>query len=514
MTDTNATHNAARRSLFSVWAAAAAITANHLFTLGPRALGLGLFLAIVPTLLMLHYRRSRSQLTLGAYILMSLWIVVGFGLYKGLWKGVLRLFFGTMLGQLSTTYPQPVVGPYLFEATGILMFIATLFVGYYAVQLLQATRGRSVRARSLTVYGTIAAMLILTAYAAIDRDKWSPPAGGVVTIGVIAPVTGPYAVLGSSFVKAVEMARDDLPRSTRYSYRLVIEDTGPDPARARDVVRRVVARSDAVIGAVSLIGEVTKPFATAERIPHLCICTVTRIGDGAYNFTNIPSPEAEASRWVEEARARGIRTVAIIAQDYPSINNHVKALKTRATRDGLSVTRHTRFADTVSDFRPMIEAARATKPDVYYIEALEPSLDLLGQTLRDVNVRNVASVVAPSVSGRPDLFEGVWYTDSDLADSTFRTRFERKYPGVRFATHMMPYAYDSFKMIVSAYESGVNPAVFLRNIARYEGAAGTVIKSRGSGNFQSAPAVWVIRDGRPTLLSERQPRRQIARRSQ
>ena len=126
-------------------------------------------------------------------------------------------------------------------------------------------------------------------------------------------------------------------------------------------------------------------------------------------------------------------------------------------------------------------------------------------------IQNIASVVAPSLSEKPDLFEGAWYTDSDLADSTFRRRFEAKYPGIQFATHMMPYAYDSFNMIVQAFEKGVNPAVYLRELSRYEGSAGTVIKTKGSGNFQSAPAVWTIRGGRPTLLKKGHPSLSYAR---
>ena len=40
----------------------------------------------------------------------------------------------------------------------------------------------------------------------------------------------------------------------------------------------------------------------------------------------LPLPEDEAQRWTEEAPALGIRKIAILSQDYPSINGHVKAL--------------------------------------------------------------------------------------------------------------------------------------------------------------------------------------------
>ena len=50
---------------------------------------------------------------------MNLWIIVGFGLIKGLWDGVLRLFLATLLSSVSSSYPRPEIGGYAFEASGI-----------------------------------------------------------------------------------------------------------------------------------------------------------------------------------------------------------------------------------------------------------------------------------------------------------------------------------------------------------------------------------------------------------
>jgi ABC-type branched-subunit amino acid transport system substrate-binding protein len=299
------------------------------------------------------------------------------------------------------------------------------------------------------------------------------------------------------------MARDDL-KNTKYQYELVVRDSGPDPAQARDVIRQVVSvdKVDAIVGGISLIGQVTKPLATQARIPHLCVCTVSWIGDGGYNFTNIPSPEAEGVLWAREAKRRGMKTVALITQDYPSINNHVKALKIEAARAGIIVADEQRFEESVRDFRAIIDRAEHTAPDVYYVEALEPGLDVLGQQLLDAGIHNVSAVVAPSLSNRPELFEGAWYTDSNLRDIAFKRRFEKKYPETRFATHMMPYAYDSMNMIVHAFESTQNPAVYLRAMRSYDGTAGVLTKAPGSGNFASTPAVWMIASGTPALLHQ------------
>ena len=241
-----------------------------------------------------------------------------------------------------------------------------------------------------------------------------------------------------------------------------------------------------------------KPYATWARIAHLCVCSVSSIGDGVYNFTNIPLPEDEAARWVEEAQRRGVKSVALLWQDYPSVNGHVRALREEAARRGLRVTSANRFASNTTDFTAAIAEARASAPD-YFVEAAGPALDILGRQLKEARIDNLASVVAFSISDHPEI-EGAWYTDSNLADAGFKMRFEEKFPETRFATHMMPYAYDSLRLLVEAFESGQDPAAYLRAKTAYDGSAGRVTRAPGSGNFRSRPAVWRITSGKPQLI--------------
>ena len=510
MSNENNPHGDARASIISVLLTAVAITINHTYTLGAGALLLGGVLSVVPAVLLVWFRRTDSKIALTGYLLINAWIVVGFGLVKGLWDTTFRIFLGTFLSSVSTAFPKPVIGTFGFELSGILTFIGSWFVLYYAVKLFLKSGTWSARpfmpgARHklpLAAGALLAVVATTGAYVSADRDTWVPPSNGVVKIGVIVPTDGPYAILGNSFVKAVQMAKDDL-KDTKYRYELVIRDSGPDPVKAEAVIRRVITEDkvDAIVGGISLIGQVTKPYATRARIPHTCVCTVSSIGDGAYNFTNIPSPEAEGALWAREAKRRGVERIALITQDYPSINNHVKALKIETSRVGLVVTNEQAFKESARDFTAIIAQAVASKPDIYYIEALNPGLDLLAAQLRNAKIHSVASVVAPSLSDNSELFEGTWYTDSNLREIAFKQRFEEKYPGTRFATHMMPYAYDDLNMIVQAFERGKNPAVYLRDIRTYDGTAGTLTKQPGSGNFASTPAVWVIANGKPALVA-------------
>jgi ABC-type branched-subunit amino acid transport system substrate-binding protein len=325
---------------------------------------------------------------------------------------------------------------------------------------------------------------------------------GEIKIGVIVPKIGTSELLGASFLKAVRLAQEDL-KNTKNTYELIIEDSGTTPEQAESAIRKLINidHVQALLGGISATGKIVKPYASAAKILHLCVCSVKTIGDGEYNFTNIPIPEDEARRWVTEARSRGIKTVAIISLDYPSINGHVKALRKEALGAGISIVYDEQFEESTTDFRAMIaEANKGGQPDVYFVSGYPPALDILREQLKELGARKVASIVAPSISDRPELFEGDWYTDSDLAQDEFRTRFEQKYPNTRFATHMMPYAYDSFNILVQAFESGKDPVEYVRGVTSHKGEAGEITREPGSGNFRSRPAVWVINNGRPELV--------------
>jgi ABC-type branched-subunit amino acid transport system substrate-binding protein len=324
------------------------------------------------------------------------------------------------------------------------------------------------------------------------------PTQAVIKIGTVVATSGPAALLGNSFVKAIQLAKEEL-KDTTHQYELVIEEIA-SPEKAEPAIEELITtdRVNAVVVGLSMSGQIVKPYVTAAKIPLFCICSVSSVGDELYTFTTMPLAEDEATRWVAEARRRGIKSVALLTQDYPSINNHVRALRAEAPKAGISFVYEDRFAAATTDFGSRIAAAKGTAPDVYFVEAFNPALDLLGQQLKDAGVRNLASVVAFSVSERPELFEGGWYTDSYVSPE-FKARLDQRYPASRLATHMMPYAYDSFNMLVQGFESGEEILTYIRGMTDYDGTAGKITKKAGSGNFRSAPAVWVIKNGKPAL---------------
>jgi ABC-type branched-subunit amino acid transport system substrate-binding protein len=481
----------ARLSFIALAATLFFTSIRHLYRFGAVAL---LFNAvtIVLALLLFWYLSRRSSIAGGLYALVGAWIVAGFGIVDSLWDGVVKLYVAYFFPGVTIFRRSP-PRPFGFEAAAILTAVASLFALYYGVRFL-----RSIAWRGGPLLLTAPLLVLIGGSAYGIAQKTAKHDDGVVRIGVIVPTHGPQRPLGRAFVRAVELARDD--RMTKRPYELVIADSGTTPGEARTAIERLIYRDNvqAIVGGISRSGQIVAPYATAERIPHMCVCSVATIGDGVYNFTNIPLPEDEAVRWMEEAQRRGIRRVAIVAQKYSSIDGHVNALTREAERRNISIVYVNRFDATTADFRPIIEAARRAGPDIYVISGFNPGLDILGAQLKAAGIRDVSAVVALAVSEKKDLYDGAWYTDS-FVDDRLRARFEAKFPDTPFVAHMIPYAYDSFNILADGFESGQDVASYVRNVTRYRGAAGVIVRTLGGGNFRSRPAVWVIANGKARI---------------
>lgn len=485
----------ARASLISLCAAALISAIHHVIELGPAGAAIGVLFIAAAYGLLFWFKTGHSRAALIAYALLNVWMVVGFGLVHGFVEHTVPLAAPSH----SVAALDP--GPPIRGLTGFTMAIAAVWVAVSSWKFLSAVadsraEGAAAMERPPLLPAAVSAVLLAAVVgAAAHSDARS------LRIAIVAPLTGPNAVLTQSFLRAAEMARDDLGPEAR-RIRLVLVDSTGSPEQARLVVDQAfrAGRIDAVLGAVSATGQFTAPRAREARIPHICICSVRTIGDGRFNFTNIPLPEDEAVRWVAEAKRRGVRTIAILAQEETSIRNHADAMAREARNNGIRIVLDRRFAGETPDLALLGRQARAANADLVFAEAFPPLIDRLVRELRGQGVTSLASIVVPSVANDPRALEGVWYTDTNLADPDFQRRFEARFPGTRFAAHMTPYAYDSFKLLARALVSGGDPAAYVRGVTRYDGVAGAVTREPGSGNFRSRPAVWVIEDGRPRLL--------------
>ncbi|MCX6716153.1 MAG: ABC transporter substrate-binding protein, partial [Candidatus Taylorbacteria bacterium] len=261
-----------------------------------------------------------------------------------------------------------------------------------------------------------------------------------IKIGVVAPLTGGASGYGVSLIKGIELAKQDFavnfPKANN-KYEVIFEDDGTNPAQSASAAQKLVNidKVSAIITTTSGTGNAVKPIVTAAGIPHICICVDTRLTEGnKTNFIYLALPEIESRAWVDEAVSRGLKKVAIIAQNHPGFNLIIDD-------------------PTTKDFKTVIAKARVTNPDVYLAFAFPPSLDILGTTLKSQGIKNVSGLGTLAISADSGIFEGDWFTDVKLSDLSYKDRFEKVFPDIRFNARTAPEGYDAMNILVSAHES-------------------------------------------------------------
>ncbi len=138
----------ARLSLISVTLTIVIATVHHIYQLGPRPSILTFFLImlLLPSVLILWFKQTGHKVALLAYGLFNAFVIAGFGITDGLLNHTFKVV-GSYLGAslpgasekvVGFSFLSPAAGNFFFEGTGILAFIASLFVAYYGYKFIRA----------------------------------------------------------------------------------------------------------------------------------------------------------------------------------------------------------------------------------------------------------------------------------------------------------------------------------------------------------------------------------------
>ena len=349
----------------------------------------------------------------------------------------------------------------------------------------------------------IVIVLVIIALVSISL-KGNPIQGKkIIKIGVIAPLTGPASAFGQPLVKALELAKKDIPVDSKFSYELVVEDDATNPAKSASAAQKhiQVDKVQAIISVTSGTGNAVMPIVTTAKIPQICVaCADKKIGVGDYSYISSIQTQDEGKVFIDYAVKTGVKKLGMLNQIHPGINAVADGIKAEAVKQGVQIVYEERFDGANRDFRTIAAKAKAANADVYYIQSLPPALDILGQELYSIGVKNLAAGSgAFTISANPGFYEGNWYSES-LADASFTERFQKDFPETRFNIRTAPYGYDAFMIFVKGFEKGGDIAEYLKSLTAYTGMVGTQNKVSGTNYFSSIPGIYKIENGKPKLI--------------
>lgn len=236
---------------------------------------------------------------------------------------------------------------------------------------------------------TVRARALLAAPATALRRPRSSGGGAVQPgrIGVLAPLTGRYAVLGNAYVDACMLAVTTANAESDSVFELQVEDTAGDPVVAALAARRLCAEggSIALVGAMlsattataAVVADqwqvpVVSPTATNDR--------VWELGPGIYqpNLTSVYEIRLLAELLVPVLLKQ---RVAILHPDDPEGRRHAEVFRAEIEAVGGKVVHAAAFPPRSTDFRAPILAVRETRPEVIFVPASVDQMALVAPQL-------------------------------------------------------------------------------------------------------------------------------------
>ncbi len=362
--------------------------------------------------------------------------------------------------------------------------------------------------------GIIAVILVAWCVASVAAKK-NPETRPTVRIGVTLPLTGDVAMLGQNSRQALLLAREQLPKNTKYNYEFVFEDDQFRPQAGASAANKLISIDNvsALFSFGSPVGNAVSPIAEKAKVPHInFFASDMNVANGDYNFVNYTPPYKDSEMFIKELNKRGVKTVAFFGQqDNPGVGAIIAAFENDIKNTDIKVLSNQKFNTGSRDFRTQIAAVKNLNPDIYVLEATSPELEILTKQLREAGIQTpVTSMEAFEFSSELSLFEGMWYVNAADPQQWFVNLFAKRYPNdtPKFGAAN---GYDSLNLIVRAAEEiGDGKTVptreeirdALSKIKGFDGALGNNLSVDEHGVVVSGAVVREIRNGSPVTISK------------
>lgn len=135
----------ASASLISIITTAAFTSVHHFYEIGFLAIVPVLLFIVSPILLMRRFGNIGAKIYLCIYGFLNVWLVVGLGIVDGLFNHTAKLFTSqvhalfALHGEGTKAVEKTFEGNLIYEGTGVLTFIASMFAVYYGYKFIRTS---------------------------------------------------------------------------------------------------------------------------------------------------------------------------------------------------------------------------------------------------------------------------------------------------------------------------------------------------------------------------------------
>jgi branched-chain amino acid transport system substrate-binding protein len=360
------------------------------------------------------------------------------------------------------------------------------------------------------VWITIGAVVVI-AVVAIGIWQSRKPEGKVIKIGAILPLTGPAASFGEYAKDGIDLAVEEINKSSNLKFAVVYEDSKGQPKEAIAAYNKILAteKPAVVIAALSSVASVLSPLASSTNTI-LVLVDVAKPGvaDGVNSFRIYPEANGTAGVIARFAANRlRARTAAVLYIDDAYGLASLDVFQKTFAQRGKTV-----FTDSYSisqrDFRDIIARLKSVtpRPDVVYLNGYGPAFVNAMRQLKEANlpiqlIADVAAGLPQNLAQAGSAAEGIYFVDANIP-SQFVNSFRRKFG--KEPSSDSAYAYDAIKILhkvateVDKWDVA-SIRVRLKSLKAYPGIVGPItIRQNGDAELQFV--VKRVVHGKPVVV--------------
>jgi branched-chain amino acid transport system substrate-binding protein len=332
-----------------------------------------------------------------------------------------------------------------------------------------------------------------------------------IKIGLILPLTGEMASVGTACRDAARMALSEHGQGKAHSFELIIEDDALQPSKVAQAAQKLMHRDrvGAVISTWSYGGQIVSPIAERAKIPHIGVAWDSSIAKGKSNFLHLTPPEEFMSKFLEVFRARNIKRVALLGMEESGSVYALDVFSKLSPQYGVEVIFRQALPWTNPDFRSIVTKLKPLSPEYILINMgaqayTEQLFRQLKEQRADIPVTAITAfdTISLHAMSDPKSLDGRWYVSDSYLPDDFSARFKKEYG------HTLRYGignfYEAVRLLIDAYSqdakgSPEKATEYLASLQEFDSIFGkTTVNAEGI--FRYPAPYMVIKDGKREVI--------------
>lgn len=199
--------------------------------------------------------------------------------------------------------------------------------------------------------------------------------GGTLTIGVLAPFTGPNAQAAGDLMKGANLAVNEVNAAggaNGLTLKLVTGDTVSDPTDAVSAASKLINADHAqiIIGPRTITAPAVLPVTMRAKVPEFIVggSTVLDNNTDPYFWRTSPSDSQQGIAMAAYAAQKGYKRAALAFEQQPAAQTLKQPITDAFTKHGGTIITTVDLTPAQSSYRSEIQKLYADKPDVIFTQ--------------------------------------------------------------------------------------------------------------------------------------------------